>query len=134
MKALLAIVALISAAVYVTVFAFTLLSEGKEFGDEVVKQCITETSISKDILDMDTINEENRDKVGSFALCVSKKVGYQDDDGNLQTDAIKKALTSSVGNTDQVNTLMRKCFVQKSQAKETALASLLCFSDELSSN
>ncbi|XP_076267153.1 B2 protein-like [Rhynchophorus ferrugineus] len=119
---------------YNAISALTLLPEEKQFGDEVVKQCITETSISKSILEMHEINDENRENAGSFALCISKKVGYQDDKGNLQTDDIRKVLTSIIGNNDKVTAIMKKCFVQKSTAEETALSSLICFSEEISAD
>lgn len=68
-----------------------------------------------EITETDTMKEQT--------LCVGKKLGLLNDDGEIQTEVIKEKFSEIVDNIDE---MVEKCVVDKGDAGDTAFAFAKC--------
>ncbi|KAF7272390.1 hypothetical protein GWI33_014817 [Rhynchophorus ferrugineus] len=125
MKALLAIVALISIAVCVTA---DLTDEQKQKIIAYGKECVTQTGVDKELVHKARQGSFTDDsKLKSFTFCISKKIGFQNDNGDAQADVIKQKLAAAINDADAADKLIAKCLEKKDTPEETAYETFKCY-------
>lgn len=70
------------------------------------------------------------DALKAHAYCVSKKIGFQNEKGEIQRKWIKDKLYGQM-ERKAANALIKKCVIDKGDPIETAFASLTCFHSQL---
>ncbi|XP_049826328.1 B2 protein-like [Aethina tumida] len=66
-------------------------------------------------------------KAKEHLLCVSKKVGLQNEAGELQKDVITEKLSKLLGNAELAQSLVAKCAVAQATPQDTAYSVLKCY-------
>ncbi|XP_019866398.1 B2 protein-like [Aethina tumida] len=66
-------------------------------------------------------------KAKEHLLCVSKKVGLQNEAGELQNDVITEKLTKLLGNAELAQSLVAKCATAQATPQDTAYSVLKCY-------
>nr|UTN00828.1 odorant binding protein [Semanotus bifasciatus] len=59
-------------------------------------------------------------------LCVSKKVGMQDEAGNIQVQEMEDQFRRNIPDQSKVNDILSNCFVQMNSPEETAYEMTKC--------
>nr|AXO78394.1 odorant binding protein 16 [Xylotrechus quadripes]QHI06955.1 odorant-binding protein 9 [Helopeltis theivora] len=67
--------------------------------------------------------------LGAHFLCMSKKLGMQKDNGNVDREAIKRKLSDVITVPEKLQEAVDKCAVQKATPEDTAEHVLKCFHD-----
>ncbi|XP_017783040.1 PREDICTED: B2 protein-like [Nicrophorus vespilloides] len=104
---------LISVVLFV---AFVALSnahhtpEHTENIDVAKKECLASTGASEAAVDeAKKGNFADDEKLKEFFFCVGKKIGYVDEAGAYQVDAIKHQILAGHGNEEEAETLSKGC-------------------------
>lgn len=99
----------------------------KEEKEAFHKECVAESGVSEDTVKKAMTDGEFVDepKFKAHLLCFGKKVGFQNDAGELQKDVIKAKL-STVVSDEAVVEKMIECAVQKSTPEDTAFETAKC--------
>ncbi|RZC37728.1 PBP GOBP domain containing protein [Asbolus verrucosus] len=110
---------LIVSATFVVVVLATSPNSEKN-ADKMTIKCLKEINGLKSLLSPDEWDKpENISKVKWFSFCFNKKMGYMNDAGEFQKDAIRKSLSDSHGQKT-IDNLLKKCAVKKATPEETA--------------
>ncbi|XP_018565035.1 B1 protein [Anoplophora glabripennis] len=68
--------------------------------------------------------------VGSYAFCISKKVGFLNEEGKINKENLKKALGRNISDEAKLNEAVNKCAVEKDDPQDTAIAIGKCFREQ----
>lgn len=60
-------------------------------------------------------------------MCISKKVGFQNEAGDSQDEVIRTKLNAELNNLDVTNKLIAKCVTKQATPAETAFNSFVCY-------
>ncbi|XP_018565036.1 B1 protein [Anoplophora glabripennis] len=120
----------------VVVFIATLVVSIHCITDEEKERLRTLHNECKSHIDEETARKfykgELLDKsvIGSYALCISKKSGFLNEDGKLNKDNLKKALGRAISDEAKLNEVINKCAVEKDDPQDTAISLGNCFRRE----
>lgn len=93
---------------------------------EFHNKCVAETGISEEtVAQAMTGNLPDDATLKKHIFCMSKKIGFQNDAGELQVDQIKEILSKYVGDPVMEEKLMG-CVVQKGDPQTTAYEVAKC--------
>ncbi|KAJ8955686.1 hypothetical protein NQ318_008557 [Aromia moschata] len=96
------------------------------------QECKTETNIDDSLATGVFMGQFPDDTVlKQHMLCISKKLGYQNDDGKLQRDVIRDKFATILNDEDKANQYMEKCAVEQSDPEETAFQATKCFYESI---
>ncbi|KAJ8965536.1 hypothetical protein NQ317_011938 [Molorchus minor] len=95
----------------------------KQFHDEC--QADPATHVDEDLLKK-ARNGEHVEGVGKHSLCLSKKLGFQKENGDLDKESIKSSLSKYITEETKVKEILDKCAVQKLTPELTAENLLRC--------
>ncbi|KAF7272394.1 hypothetical protein GWI33_014821 [Rhynchophorus ferrugineus] len=125
MKSFLIISSVLCMSIYVLA---DLSDEQKQKVIRYGKECIAETGVDKELVDKARQGSFSDDpKLKAFAFCLSKKIGLQNADGDVQTEVLKEKLSSVVDNAETVNSLISACVQKKGSPEETAFQTFVCY-------
>lgn len=65
--------------------------------------------------------------VGAHLLCMSTKFGFQNEDGKINKETLKKAFSRALSDQSKVDAAVEKCAVEKDDPQDTAIALGTCF-------
>lgn len=86
--------------------------------------CKTETGVDDDVLSKAFRGEFSEDdKLKEQAICMGKKVGFLNEDEEIQRDVIKAVVSKDIENIDD---FMEECVVDKDDMKESAIGFVEC--------
>ncbi|KAJ8955672.1 hypothetical protein NQ318_008541 [Aromia moschata] len=88
------------------------------------------TNVDEDLLKK-AYNDEPAEgpQLRAHVLCMSKKLGLQKDNGDLDKDTLRLQLSRAISDEAKLNQAVDKCGVQKDNPEATAAAILKCFHD-----
>lgn len=66
-------------------------------------------------------------KFKEFLFCISKKIGSQNEAGEIQKDVIKQKLVAELKDEKLADSIVEKCAIAKDTPQETAFASAKCY-------
>lgn len=88
------------------------------------QECATESGIEEDVIKKtfagDLVEDE---KLKKHVLCVNRKLGFFNDDGEIQVEVIRKTIGEDIDNVDE---LVEKCTVDKGSPEDTAFSFAKC--------
>uniref|UniRef100_M3TYY8 Odorant binding protein 4 n=1 Tax=Ips typographus TaxID=55986 RepID=M3TYY8_IPSTY len=92
------------------------------------KACVAETGVSTDLIQAARQGKFTEDdKLKAFSFCMSKRLGFQNDAGDIQTEVVKQKLGGALGDLGVAAQLVTKCLVPKATPQETAFESFRCY-------
>lgn len=107
-----------------------LTEEQKQKIIKVNEECLKETGVDEALTLKAQKGEYVDDpKLKKQIFCFNKKVGFQNEAGDLQVDFIKTKLMEVIADTKQADELIQQCNVKKGNGEETAFAVVKCFHD-----
>nr|AKK25143.1 odorant binding protein 19 [Dendroctonus ponderosae] len=113
----------------VVVFASADLTEEQK--QKIVangKACVAETGADPELIKAARQGKFADDaKLKAFALCMSKKSGFQNEAGEIQSDVVKQKLGLAIGDEAAAKKLVEKCLVSKGSGEETAIETFKCY-------
>nr|WQM40729.1 odorant-binding protein 9 [Xyleborus affinis] len=125
MKTIIVAVALVGSLLYANA---DLTDEQKQKILANGKACVSETGVNPELIKEARQGKFTEDdKLKAFTFCMSKKIGFQNDAGEVQADVVKQKLGGALGNQDTANQIVQKCLVAKSSPQETAFQSFKCY-------
>lgn len=90
-------------------------------------ECKKVSHISEELIgDLITGNFVEEPSVYQHLLCVGTKAGYQDEQGNLQVEYIKKLMTDVIGDAQKAEELAETCLKQQDTPEKTAFEVTKC--------
>nr|AWT23329.1 OBP2 [Hycleus phaleratus] len=91
-------------------------------------ECIDETGNDRDFVVKALTEHKYPDeaKFKDFILCMTKKFGVVDDQGNLHPEVFKKVLLSEGQSDAAADDLVKKCAVVKGSAEDSAFSMFVC--------
>nr|APG79378.1 pheromone binding protein 17 [Cyrtotrachelus buqueti] len=100
----------------------------KELLAQHYKQCVEQTHVDQNVLQQARAGNFTDDpKLKDHILCITKKIGFQDEAGHLQKEVIQKKLKEAVkGNEDQTKKLMEACAITNQDPKLQAFNAFKC--------
>nr|WJJ63272.1 odorant binding protein 14 [Pachyrhinus yasumatsui] len=120
---------------FVAVFALFALTQvqsqtdkQKELLAQHYKQCLEISKVDQTILQKARIGEfANDPKLKEHILCVTRKIGFQNDAGELQREVIKRKLKEAVkGDEAKAKVLMEACAIANPDPKAQAYNAFKC--------
>nr|AXO78396.1 odorant binding protein 18 [Xylotrechus quadripes] len=91
-------------------------------------ECSAETGVDEAKVRMALTGEAAVDQsVKDHMFCINKKIGVQNDAGELQVDAIRAEVETAVADKSIIDGMMSTCVVQKSTPQDTAFETNKCF-------
>ncbi|XP_066262793.1 B2 protein-like [Euwallacea similis] len=92
------------------------------------KACVAETGVNPELIKAARQGKFTEDdKLKAFTFCMSKKIGFQNDAGEILADVVKQKLGGALGNQETANQIAQKCLVAQSSPQETAFHSFKCY-------
>nr|APC94187.1 odorant-binding protein 28 [Pyrrhalta maculicollis] len=105
-----------------------LTAEQKEKVKGYHKECIDVTGANPDLVKQAREGKfADDEKLKNHILCVSKKIGFQNDAGDIQTDVLKHKLGAALGDQAVADQLISTCAQPKANPAETAFQTLKCY-------
>ncbi|KAJ8932132.1 hypothetical protein NQ314_014913 [Rhamnusium bicolor] len=103
----------------------------KEEEDKVMsyhKECLEESKVDE-ALALQAKNGKYVDdaKLKKHLFCVNKKIGFQNEAGDLQIDFIKSKINAIIKDDGLTNEVVNKCNIKKDTPEDTAFETLKCF-------
>nr|UTN00832.1 odorant binding protein [Semanotus bifasciatus] len=120
---------------YVTIFVyFTVLTVAQCLSPEqhakltaIFIECSQTTGINEDQARAAVEAETTDDpKVKEHVLCFSKKIGFQNEAGDIQLDVMRQKIGEAVPDAAMVEEMISKCAVQKATPEDTAFDTSVC--------
>lgn len=91
-------------------------------------ECIKETGVNPDLVTKARNGEfADDEKFKNHLFCVSKKVGFQNEAGDIQEDVIRTKLNAEIKDLDITNKLIAKCALKKATPAQTAYDTIVCY-------
>ncbi|XP_063904896.1 B1 protein-like [Zophobas morio] len=113
-------------AVAISVQALT--DEQKEKIKTYHKDCAAASGVDQDLVARGRKGDFVDDpKLKEHLFCVSKKAGFQNDAGDVQTEVLKAKLNAELKDQEVTNKLVEKCAVKKATPQDTAFESFKCY-------
>ncbi|CAG9764449.1 unnamed protein product [Ceutorhynchus assimilis] len=92
------------------------------------KLCVGETGVDTELIKQARNGKfVDDEKLKSFTFCMSKKHGFQNDAGEIQTEVVREKMTQVLGDADVVNKLIETCLVPKESNEATAFETFKCY-------
>nr|UWL63301.1 odorant binding protein 11 [Pagiophloeus tsushimanus] len=105
-----------------------LTDEQKQKIQAYGKECVGETSVDTELIKKARAGTFTDDaKLKAFVLCMSKKLGFQNNNGEIQTEVVRQKLGGALNDADAANKLVEKCLVVKGSNEDTAFESFKCY-------
>ncbi|KAF7272398.1 B1 protein-like [Rhynchophorus ferrugineus] len=108
---------------------FAELSEAqKQKVDSYENECMVKTGVARDVVEkaqQGTLIDDP--KLKAFAFCISKKIGLQNEKGEVQIEALKEQLPSLVENPEQDKDLIASCLGDSKDPEEIAFHTYICY-------
>lgn len=103
------------------------MEEEKEKLHEIHEECQADpATYADDELLEDLSNNLGNPQVEAHMLCESTKVGLQDENGQLDLDAIRKKVALCVEDEQEVDRLVEECAKQRETPGKTAVYLFMC--------
>nr|USH46142.1 odorant binding protein 12 [Apriona germarii] len=113
---------------FVAVQAGLLSEEQKQKIMKVHAECLKETGVDEALTLKAQKGEYVDDpKLKKQIFCFNKKVGFQNEAGDLQVDFIKAKIVEIIKDDKQADELIQQCNVKKENGEETGFAAVKCF-------
>ncbi|KAF7284579.1 hypothetical protein GWI33_021959 [Rhynchophorus ferrugineus] len=64
---------------------------------------------------------------GAHSLCISKTLGWQNEDGSVNTDTIRARAENILGSSPKLDEIVSECAQNKANAEETAIHLTRCY-------
>ncbi|XP_030764833.1 B2 protein-like [Sitophilus oryzae] len=120
---------LISAS-FLLVIGFTLIQAQGEIRDEILTHsthCVGETGADLALVEQARRGVFQDDpNLRSFAFCMSRRLGFQNEAGEIQRELIRERLASLLS-ADIADQLVKACLIEKATPEETAAAAYRCY-------
>ncbi|KAL3288144.1 hypothetical protein HHI36_002592 [Cryptolaemus montrouzieri] len=120
------------AVIFVCIFVATqaLTDEQIHKLDTYREDCAKHTGVDKEL----AIKARNGDfvedeKLKEHLYCFSKKIGFQNEAGDLQLDVIRQKLAQEIKDTKVLEDVVKKCAVKKDTPQETSFQVAKCYSE-----
>ena len=78
-----------------------------------------------------TENEEPDPRLKSGYLCVFKRLGLANKDGEINNDALKVRIKAATSTEEEEETVFKKCVVKKTTQEDTVYKATRCLYKEL---
>ncbi|KAL1513934.1 hypothetical protein ABEB36_003272 [Hypothenemus hampei] len=117
-------------AFFATIIKAELTIEEKVKAIAFSRACLADTGVNPDLIKAARQgNFSNDSKFKDYVFCMSKRIGFQNDAGELQNDAIVKKVGAALGDMEAAKKLAASCVVVKENKQDTAVASFKCYYD-----
>nr|QFO46768.1 odorant binding protein [Cylas formicarius] len=119
-------------AVCVFVFVFAQVNAQTDKQKELLakhhKECLAKSQVSQITLDKARTGDfQNDPKLAEHILCISKKIGFQNEVGELQREVIERKLKEAVkGDETKTKKLITDCVINDANPKTTAVNAFKC--------
>lgn len=95
-------------------------------------ECKQETHISPVLINNMAAGKFSEDPVlAKHLLCISKKAGYQDENGNILVEQNKQILTQILGDPQKVDNVIKQCIKQYETPEKTAVKVTKCLREKI---
>nr|AQY18977.1 odorant-binding protein [Galeruca daurica] len=105
-----------------------ITAEQKEKLKEYHKACIVESGVNPEVVKQSRqgqFAEDEKFKIHLF--CISKKIGFQNDAGEIQTGVLSKKVGAILNDQKLADQLISTCAQAKENAAETTFQTVKCF-------
>ncbi|KAJ8970110.1 hypothetical protein NQ317_019656 [Molorchus minor] len=112
--------------------AYGLTDEEKQRVRDIHRECQSDpaTHADEDLLKKAYNGEHVESKsIGAHILCMSKKIKFQNENGDIDKKAVRKQLSKLISDETKLDEVVEKCGVQKTTPEETAQDIMKCFHD-----
>nr|AIX97067.1 odorant-binding protein 21 [Dastarcus helophoroides] len=110
------------------VAVYGLTEEQKEKIKAYHKDCSASSGVNQDLITKARKGEFVEDpKLMEHLFCFSKKAGFQNEAGDIQTDVIKAKLGAEIKDSATVDQLIKKCAIKKATPQKTAFDTIKCY-------
>lgn len=125
MKTFVAIFVIFGISIYVNA---QLIEEIKQKIAANAKECITETGVDTELIKQARQGTFSDDPIlKTFAFCMSKKSGFQNEAGEVQTDVLRTKLSQVLNSPEKANELIEKCLKKEKTPEDTAFETYKCY-------
>lgn len=91
-------------------------------------ECAAEGNISDELIQQALAGDfPEDDAMKQHLLCISKKLGFLGDNGEINTDTVREHAAIILDDPVKLDGFMSKCLVHKSTPADTAHAGIKCF-------
>lgn len=111
-----------------------LLFQGELTQDQVEKlkehhrECSQISGVSQDLVKKARQGDFSEDqKLKNHLFCVSKKIGFQSEDGKIQNEVLKTKVGAALGDQELANSLIGECAKESTSGPETAFQIIKCY-------
>lgn len=105
-----------------------MTDEQKQKLQEHNKACIAESEVDPELVKKFRQGDFADDpKLKLFAFCMSKKLNFQNEAGDINTDVVEAKLTAALGDAAAAKELVQKCLVKKDTSEDTAFETIKCY-------
>ncbi|XP_030764829.1 uncharacterized protein LOC115889050 [Sitophilus oryzae] len=121
-------VAVVLCLAFAVVFAITA-EEGREKFKKAHEKCQTDPATAADEEELKAYKTEHKvtEGIKIHALCVSKTLGWQHQDGKINKESVKEKIVLYLGQTPKLDEIHAECVVDKENEKETAINLFKCY-------
>nr|AHE13799.1 odorant binding protein [Lissorhoptrus oryzophilus] len=125
MKSFLAAVVIIGALACIEA---QLTDEQKAKLKEHYTVCVGGTGVDKDVVTKARQgNFVDDPKLKAFAFCMSKRIGFQNEAGDVQPDVVKAKLSGAINDPAAADKLIQQCLIKKENPEDTAFNAFQCY-------
>nr|AVI04896.1 putative odorant-binding protein 16 [Anthonomus grandis] len=91
------------------------------------KECVTDTGVDPELIKKARAGSFADDaKLKAFTFCMSTKIGFQNDAGDIQADVIKEKLSSAIS-AEVADMLIERCLKKLDTNEDTAYEVFKCY-------
>ncbi|XP_019866436.1 B2 protein [Aethina tumida] len=120
-----------SFVVFVAVFGLTLAALSDEQRAKLKtyhEECSKESQVDQSLVEKAKAGEfTDDDGLKNHIFCVSKKLGFQNDAGEIQVGVVKEKLATVIDDPSKIDEIVKKCAVQKDTPQNTAFSTIECY-------
>ncbi|XP_063905979.1 B1 protein-like [Zophobas morio] len=116
----------LAAVFFVSLFVFVQCDDDNITYADVVKPCKEKSGITDEILVNASKGNYDNPKLETFLLCSHKALGFQNEAGQIQIDAVERVLKKSAFPVTQVQKVVQQCNSNKATPGETAIEFSKC--------
>ncbi|XP_028141918.1 uncharacterized protein LOC114335825 [Diabrotica virgifera virgifera] len=95
------------------------------------KECLPESGVNPELVQKARQGDfANDDKLKAHIFCVSKKIGFQNDAGEIQVEVLKAKVGAALEDPALAAQLIGTCAKQQANGPETAFETIKCYHEK----
>nr|UTN00823.1 odorant binding protein [Semanotus bifasciatus] len=119
---------------YLALLAHGISDEDKQHFRSLNEECQSNpaTRLDKEMIEKLRKHEEvDKKQLRAYSLCMTKKLGIQKENGDVDKEALKKTLAKAINDETKLNKLVGECGARRDTIGETAEEIMRCFHEHI---